>query len=224
MSKILIIIPYRNREDHLKIFINEGFSVIKQCIANVKLLIVEQANDKPFNRGKILNVGLKENIDKYDSFILHDVDLIPSIDTINNIYTGEEFDVLRIFAAHNLSCGGICKIKSNVIKNINGFPNYIWGWGIEDRALYYRCKILNFNISPLFNLKCDLKKLPHKSNGHKYTGEKEKISNDEDHVFRFASTHEKNEHIQKSGLNDLKYEIVERINMTNDIELIKVDI
>jgi hypothetical protein len=224
MSKILIIVPYRDREEHFNIFINECYPILKKCIPNIKILFVEQNVGKLFNRGKILNVGLKENIDKYDSFILHDIDFIPDEKTIMNMYTNNDYDVLRIIIPHSLSCGLICKFKNDVLKRVNGFPNYIWGWGIEDRALYYRCRALKFNISVSQQQFCKFKQLHHKSNARGYVGETKQISDTEDYIFNKASSQEQIEHIQKSGLNNLDYTIIQKKNINDDIEIITVDI
>lgn len=35
----------------------------------------------------------------------------------------------RIKSAHDNSLGGIIKVKHDIIFNINGFPNNIWGVG-----------------------------------------------------------------------------------------------
>ena len=60
-KKLLIVVPYRNRDQQLKIFqyhtkiyFNED-KLDKHL--NVKLCILEQANDKPFNYGRLCNAG-----------------------------------------------------------------------------------------------------------------------------------------------------------------------
>lgn len=224
MSKILIIVPYRDREEHFNVFINEFYPILKKCIPNIKILFVEQNVGKLFNRGKILNVGLKENIDKYDSFILHDIDFIPDENTIMNMYTNNDYDILRILVAHSISCGGICKLKNGILTKMNGFPNYIWGWGIEDRALFYRCRALKFNMSAPQLQFCNFKLLYHKPSGRNYIGETKQISETEDYIFNKGTIQEQIEHIQKSGLNNLDYTIIQKKNINNDIEIITVDI
>ena len=39
--------------------------------------------------------------------------------------------------------GGIIKIKDSIIHKINGFPNDVWGWGTEDKALQNRTEYYN---------------------------------------------------------------------------------
>ena len=65
-----IVIPYRNREAHLKKFIRHYHNML-----GVDIYVIEQADDHHFNRGKLANVGFLEFAHKYDYFIFHDVDM-----------------------------------------------------------------------------------------------------------------------------------------------------
>lgn len=50
-----------------------------------RIFIVDQMDNRPFNRGKMLNIGATEAINAgYPCLILHDVDLIPLVS--GNIY------------------------------------------------------------------------------------------------------------------------------------------
>ena len=93
--------------------------------------------------------------------------------------------MFRIKNVHSSSLGGIIKVKHDIIFDINGFPNNIWGWGIEDRALYYRYKILDFNISTnKFNDNLpEIYCIPHQKVWETYVGEKKEISDLENAVF-----------------------------------------
>lgn len=64
---MLIIVPYRDRAEHLQHFAS--------VMAAHEVVVVEQADDKPFNRAKLLNIGVLETMQSY--FVLHDVDMIP---------------------------------------------------------------------------------------------------------------------------------------------------
>jgi predicted glycosyltransferase involved in capsule biosynthesis len=68
MRSYKIIIPYRDRPQHIQAWSNFP----KQN----NILFVEQSDDgKPFNRGKLLNVGALETTSEY--LIFCDVDMIP---------------------------------------------------------------------------------------------------------------------------------------------------
>lgn len=71
-----IIVPYRDREEQLKQFIPH----MNKYLPDAKILIVEQADDKPFNRGKLLNIGFIHASMYHRGTILycfHDVDILP---------------------------------------------------------------------------------------------------------------------------------------------------
>ena len=40
--KNIIVIPYRNREEHLKYFINKSVPLIKETMPETKIVVVEQ--------------------------------------------------------------------------------------------------------------------------------------------------------------------------------------
>ena len=146
-TKIAVIVPYRdnpiqNRKAHLRQFLNYFKSYLSKF--NYKIFIIEQSDDgNKFNRGKLLNIGLKMAIDQgYDNLITHDVDLLPN-DELLPFYTNI-FDI-PIHIAHRWSkykyesyFGGIVSFTKDMIMKFNGYPNDFWGWGGEDDSLYNR--------------------------------------------------------------------------------------
>lgn len=62
-----ILVPYRDREEHLKEFVVE-------LGARHNIVVIEQCDEKPFNRGKLINVGYLETLPT--CFVAHDVDKI----------------------------------------------------------------------------------------------------------------------------------------------------
>lgn len=223
MYENIIAIPFRNRDRHLEYFIKNTVPLLEQHLPNTKVVVIEQTDGKLFNRGALLNVAFKEYQNKTRYFFTHDVDINPTIKIIKNIYTDEKNDIYRIKSGHIYSLGGIIKVKHDVIFDINGFPNNIWGWGIEDRALYFRCIIKNIQITD--NKTQIFKIMPHTSNSQKYTGEKKILSDiwSQDYINKIDNK-KKEDMIMTSGLNNLKYTILERKMLHNMVELIKVDI
>lgn len=218
----VIIIPYRDRKTQLEYFIENTVPLFEKYLPNSKVVVIEQESGKLFNRGALLNVGIKEYENKTKYFFTHDVDTIPNEDIVKNVYTYRS-DIFRIFFVHNTSLGGIIKISHNVIFDINGFPNNIWGWGIEDRSLFFRSYIKNVQIKS--NKKQSFKKLPHKSNKEIYTGEKKIIS--EKWTKKYIDNLndiQKEDMIMSSGLNNIQYSIIERNQIHKIVELIKVKI
>lgn len=68
MSDLTVIVPYRERPTQLAAFLD-----YMQPFPDV--LIIEQAPGKPFNRGRLLNVGFLNCTTEYVLF--HDVDMLP---------------------------------------------------------------------------------------------------------------------------------------------------
>ena len=79
MHKLGIIIPYRNREKQLELFKDYITRFLdKQGIIDYTVIVVNQADRKKFNRGKLLNIGfLEAKARGCDYVILHDVDMLP---------------------------------------------------------------------------------------------------------------------------------------------------
>ena len=223
MYENIIAIPFRDRDKHLEYFIKNTVPLLEQHLPNSKVVVIEQNEGKLFNRGALLNVAFKEYENKTKYFFTHDVDMNPSLEIIKSIYMKEDIEMFRIKSVHASSLGGVIKVKHDIIFDINGFPNNIWGWGIEDRALYYRCYMKNINITnnPIQSFKI----MPHISNAVTYTGEKKKISDmwSADYIDKLDDN-QKEEMFMSSGLNNVEYTILERKMIHDVVELIKIDI
>ncbi|KAG0433018.1 hypothetical protein HPB47_020293 [Ixodes persulcatus] len=86
--RVAILIPYRNREEHLRVFLYNMHQLLPRQQIDYGIFVIEQEGNGKFNRAKLLNVGYLETRELYDCFILHDVDLIPEDD--RNLYTCPE--------------------------------------------------------------------------------------------------------------------------------------
>lgn len=228
MYQNVIVIPYRNRETHLDYFIKNTVPLIGEFLPNTRVVVVEQNEGKLFNRGAVLNVGFKEYKDKTKYFFTHDVDLNPTKKCIQEHYTKEVDDtnVLGIYTSQCNTLGGIIKVTNDTIHKINGFPNDIWGWGVEDKALqnraeYYEItkitnltnKIKHPQYFLLFNDINDRDKTLYEEHHSRYCGNWPRLNNEK-----------KIGKIMNSGLNNLEYTILERRMIHEIVELIKIEI
>ena len=103
-QRLAIIICYRNREIHLKLFLNNIHSFLKKQQLDYTIFVVNQHGTEQFNRAALFNVGFIEAMKLYsfNCFIFHDVDLIP--EDLRNLYRcGDrprhmlvEFSLLRL--------------------------------------------------------------------------------------------------------------------------------
>jgi hypothetical protein len=224
MYKNIILIPYRNRQEHLNLFLKQTISLFSKYLKPFKIIVIEQLNEKKFNRAILLNIGYLLYKDETTFLFHHDVDLIPMEETIKNLYTDEKYDILRIYNGHNSSLGGVVKFKKEIYEQINGLPNYIWGWGIEDRAFYYRCITLKLNISNNFTNKDNFLFLKHSCNGYIFEEIKKRISENENYIYHNETKENKIKHMLSSGLNNLNFEIIAKKQLNQFTTLIQVDI
>ena len=58
--KLGVIVPYRGRPTHLRKFKDHIKDYLKNNNISYQLIVVEQTDTLPFNRGKLLNVGFLE--------------------------------------------------------------------------------------------------------------------------------------------------------------------
>jgi hypothetical protein len=138
MHKLGVIVPYRNRYEHLIQFEESITEYLKSKNIHFKIIIVEQDDAKLFNRGMLCNIGFLES-QKYncDYVVIHDVDMLP-ID-IDYSYSTTPVHLATNDIPFESYFGGITIFPSDIFEKINGFSNLYWGWGFEDDDLRYRC-------------------------------------------------------------------------------------
>jgi len=76
---ISLIVPYREKPAQLKKFVLYMHKFLQHQLVRYKIIIIEQKDEQPFNRGKLLNIGFVEAIKQgwFHCFVFHDVDLLP---------------------------------------------------------------------------------------------------------------------------------------------------
>ncbi len=228
-KKHIMIIPYRDRKTQLDIFLEKTFPRLKQYLNNVEILVVEQADGKPFNRGKVLNIGVKES--DYDSYLYtHDVDVHPHRHTIYNIYNKEidEKGIMGIYTSKHDTLGGIIKFKKKTFEVINGFPNNFWGWGMEDKALQNRAEFMEIKINKHIRQDTIYENDYFKVNDKDV---KRVISQDaqEKHNFVYLefpklNNMQKYKNVFDNGLNNLEYKIIKQEQIMENVKKITVEI
>jgi hypothetical protein len=74
-KKLSIVIPYRDRSNALNQIIPSLHEYISKQVSNYEILVMEQDNNKPFNKGLLNNVGVTQNQADYwffnDCFIFN---------------------------------------------------------------------------------------------------------------------------------------------------------
>ncbi|XP_045169915.2 beta-1,4-galactosyltransferase 1-like isoform X2 [Mercenaria mercenaria] len=147
--KVAIIVPYRDRENHLRVFLRYIHPFLQQQQLEYGIFVIEMPLNAAFNRGLLMNVGFNESkmVLNYNCFIFHDVDLLP--ENIKNIYkcSGHPKHMASAIDTRNYTMlyknyfGGVNAFSKDQFTRINGFPNVYFGWGREDDDLYHSDKL-----------------------------------------------------------------------------------
>ena len=225
----IILIPYRNREAHLDYFIKNTIPLFREHLPNSKVVVIEQTGGKLFNRGKILNVGFKEYENKSNYFFTHDVDINPTAICIDDFYSMKcnSDEIIAIYTSECNTLGGIIKCNNETIFKINGFPNDIWGWGTEDKALQNRSEF--FNISKITCLTTAKEHPKYILRFNDVDDRKKSSAFNSNTYFQYnqfnnLNSNKKEELIFATGLNNIEYKIISRKTINDIVELIKVEI
>jgi hypothetical protein len=228
-NKLLVIIPYRDRESHLKEFIPYITTTLDSQNINYKIVVVEQSSEKLFNRGLLCNIGFELYKKECDYICIHDIDII-----------GENFDYSYEPTVTHLSArdknrnyeefyprclGGVVLFPKQDFIKINGFSNQYWGWGAEDDDLRLRCDVAGVKVQRkqgrFYSLPHDTiqwKDRPVKSPGYSNNVKKRNI-------FKEQNYNQQLEILKNDGLNNVNkyYSVIQTIEETNYI-LIKTQI
>ena len=148
VKKLGVIVPYRNRYEHLLKFKLHIQAKLYEAKIPFELIIVEQDNSQSFNRGKLLNIGFQE-AEKLncDYVVFHDVDMLPR--KVDYTYANHPVHLATKDIPFKEYFGGITMFPVEDFRKINGFSNKYWGWGFEDDDLLYRCKLKGLNLKQL---------------------------------------------------------------------------
>lgn len=203
--KVAIIVPYRDRQQHLAVFLNHMHPFLMKQQIEYGIFIVEQAGSKQFNRAKLMNVGFVESQKLepggFQCFIFHDIDLLP-LDT-RNLYSctrqprhmSASIDTLNFKLPYEAIFGGVSAMTLEQFNKVNGFSNKYWGWGGEDDDMYYRLHKMNYHIAR------------YKMSIARYAMLQHKKSPPNPKRYQLLSQTSKTFH--KDGLSTLEYEVVQ---------------
>lgn len=140
-KKLSVIIPYRDRVPALERVIPSLHSYVSKQVEEYEILVIEQNDNKPFNKGLLNNIGFKLSESDYVCF--HDVDLLPEFsdysfpEVPSHISSHcSQFNYVNI---PDKIMGGVILFRREHFISVNGYSNEFVGWGKEDDDLYERC-------------------------------------------------------------------------------------
>ena len=143
-NRLAIIVPYRDRRKQLDVFIPHMDSFFQNKGIDYQIIVAEQRDDRPFNRGKLCNAVFDLIKDDFDYFCFHDVDLLPLTDDCDYSYVDKPTHVAAIiddvYLPYEEFIGGVFLINKEHFEQINGFSDEYWGWGYEDNDLLERMR------------------------------------------------------------------------------------
>jgi hypothetical protein len=152
---LAVVVPFRDgvapgsqgggREANLREFVPYMNRFLRRANRHFSIIVVEQAQGLPFNKGALFNVGYSVAMAKgCDYMVLHDVDQLP--ESPENTYGYPRYPTHLCSAssqngyrlAYRTMVGGALAVTMEHFRKINGFSNEYWGWGQEDDDLYLR--------------------------------------------------------------------------------------
>lgn len=157
---LTIIVPYRNREDHLKQFIPH----MNKYVPDAKIIVVEQAGSGPFNRGRLLNIGFLEYPDA-NFYCFHDVDMLPI--QVNYTY---EIGVTQLASSEIQKIdylGGVTMFDGKIFQAAGGYHNDYFHRA-EDNEMRFRLRQLKIPVRNRFG---QFRQLPHPRSGPEFIPE-----------------------------------------------------
>ena len=141
-KRLAIIVPYRDRRKQLDIFIPHMDSFLEDKGIDYQIIVAEQRDDRPFNRGQLCNATFDLVKDDFDYFCFHDVNLLPLTDECDYSYPEKPTHLASIvddeYIPYEEFIGGVFLINKEHFEQINGFSDEYWGWGFEDNDLLHR--------------------------------------------------------------------------------------
>lgn len=222
MEFLSIIVPYRDRDNHLKEFIPFMESSDFLDGMDFEILVIEQDEGKPFNRGKLLNVGASESPGS-SCYCFHDVDMLPIVSDYscvqNPTHLAAEAEQFGFKLPYSGYFGGVTLFDRDSFRSVNGYSNDYWGWGAEDDDIMYRCLAKGIKTS---RKNGRYRSLPH---------ERKIVQNLYDEnlkkYFEFKNSSSVESILQKmegDGLSTLDYEMLGEKSISKKSRIIKVKI
>jgi predicted glycosyltransferase involved in capsule biosynthesis len=152
-KRLNVLVPFRDRHEHLRTLL----PVLARHLRTIphRVVVIEQADRKPFNKGVLLNAGASI-ARACDYYCLHDVDMLPAwrpevrsayAFTRSVVHLAGRCEQHRFRRPYFSHFGGVLLVNKRVFFAINGFSNKYRGWGKEDDDLYARVRFAGFRIT-----------------------------------------------------------------------------
>jgi hypothetical protein len=149
-SRLTVVVPYRDREQHLAQLLPVLSTVLREQGVRWRIVVVEQEAGQPFNRGRLLNIGMLLTADATDYYCLHDVDALPIV--ANYACPSQPLRLVNHLVGSDGASGqrtgyyfsGAVSVRKDQAFAANGFSNEYWGWGKEDDDFFFRLLLAGY--------------------------------------------------------------------------------
>lgn len=144
-----IVVPYRQREEQLNTFLIYLHNFLRQQRIHYRIILVEQFDQRPFNRAKMFNIGfVYARRLGFPCVVMQDVDLMPI--RLGQLYACSRrprhmcaaLDEFRFNLPYRSLFGGAVALQAEQFEAINGMSNVFDGWGGEDDDMFRRLDAL----------------------------------------------------------------------------------
>jgi len=148
--RLILLVPYRDRAENLAKFVLSLHAHLAGL--DHEIVVIEQAGDEVFNKGRLFNAGFDLYRDRNAYFCFHDVDLLPENAACDYSYPRRPTHLSKFCsqfqyaASYPWACGGVILFRSDDFVAINGYSNDYWGWGGEDDDLAMRIAYVGLGI------------------------------------------------------------------------------
>ncbi|KAM9809884.1 beta-1,4-galactosyltransferase 3-like isoform 1-T3 [Syngnathus typhle] len=97
--RVAVVVPYRKRAMHLRALLCHLHPFLQRQQIHYRIYVVEQWGDGTFNKGKLLNAGIREVLrdEDWSCIVIHDVDLLAEND--RNLYTCDKCNPTHLAVA-----------------------------------------------------------------------------------------------------------------------------
>ena len=145
--KLGVCVPYRNREEHMKVFVPHVSNFLDKMGIEHTIYLAHQCDEKLFNRGLMKNIAAKYAFDDgCDYIVWHDIDMVPEDESCDYSYNPDSPKHLAVRISqsdyglkYQEYFGGAVLFTKEQVMATNGYSNDYWDWGMEDDDLFWRC-------------------------------------------------------------------------------------
>lgn len=227
-EKLLLVVPYRDREEHLSLFVPHMEKWLKAQGIDFNIIISEQSKDGEwFNKGSLINCGFKEANKGYDYVCIHDIDMLPCCKktcdysySASSIHLASRVQQFGYKMPGKNYTGGVIMCPVDIYIKANGFSNLYKGWGKEDIDFGFRIRKAKSKISKRDGKYSSLEHQKQKWHPDKKFDDKMLQSNKQLLKNMISGKHD----FRKDGLSNIKYKILNTEIISSKTKKITFDI